>query len=105
MKYKAYLKQEGYGCDYTIACGINVIDITANNIDEATEQVSDYIFTNYCEDVKLESCEIYEINQIVKIDLVDIYNKKRLHDEEIELYKIELDELKKYQELKAKYGN
>lgn len=43
MKYKAYLYQEG-GCDYTIGCGIRVIDIEASNIEEAQKELKNLSF-------------------------------------------------------------
>lgn len=32
MKYYAYLKQEGEGCDYTIGCGNTLITLNAEKI-------------------------------------------------------------------------
>lgn len=39
MIYKAYLKQQGEGCDYTIGCAQTVIEIEAQNIDEAKQKL------------------------------------------------------------------
>jgi hypothetical protein len=39
MEYKAYLKQNGEGCDYTIGCGQTVISIDAQNVLEAKQKL------------------------------------------------------------------
>jgi hypothetical protein len=73
MKYKAYLKQAVEGCDYTIGCAQTVINIEASNIVEAKELLFKEIKENYTNDSRLESCEIYEINEIEECDLESWY--------------------------------
>ena len=43
MKYKAYLKQDGEGCDYTIGCGQTIVELQANNKEEAKEKLTQLI--------------------------------------------------------------
>lgn len=100
MIYKAYIKQNAEGCDYTIGCGETVITIDATDIDDATEQLCDIIEENYTGERELESCEIYEINNVINYNLKDCYSKiSNKHNEDKqkridELERIEFERLK-----------
>ena len=74
MKYKAHLIQDGEGCDYTIACGQEVIDIDADNLDDAMGMLVDIIQEEYINDRTLFHCELYEITDILSVDLDKVYN-------------------------------
>jgi len=65
MFYKAYLKQRGDGCDYTIGCAQTVVDIDAKNIDEASLKLLQIIKESYSGDRELEYYELYEINKVI----------------------------------------
>lgn len=43
MKYYAYLKQKGEGCDYTIGCAQTIRTFEANDDDDAKLKLSDII--------------------------------------------------------------
>lgn len=73
-KYKAYLVQSGEGCDYTIGCAQTVINIEANNMEEAKEKLTEIIKEEYYDFQELESAELYECNQVFKMPLNDIYD-------------------------------
>ena len=104
MKFKAYLIQDGEGCDYTIACGKKVIDIDATDLDSAYDKLFEIIEEEYTGDNQLKSVELYEINEIYKID-INNYNsfirKKILDKKEKEKNDFELLELER---LMKKYG-
>lgn len=104
MIYKAYLKQQGEGCDYTIGCAQTVIEIEAQNIDEAKQKLYQKIEDFYTGERGLELCELYEINEVVTIDLNEWY--KRIDDAEyaIEQQRKEDLERKEFERLKAKFG-
>jgi len=98
MEYKAYLKQNGEGCDYTIGCAQTVISIDAQNILEAKQKLYQKIKEEYsCE---IDFCEIYEINQIVLCDLGEIFTENL----ELENQRVEEHERKEFERLKAKFG-
>ena len=88
MIYKAYLKQSGEGCDYTIGCGRTMITIIATDIEDAKIKLIEEIEDNYSGDQKLVLCELYEINEVFTCDLDEIYNvvkKEKIYLTEDEL--------------------
>jgi hypothetical protein len=102
MKYKAYLKQKGEGCDYTIGCGQTVINLKTNNLPDAISELENEIIENYSfDETKLQSCELYEINSITIVDVDSIYNKekllymKELEEEKLRAERAEFERLKK----------
>jgi hypothetical protein len=106
MKYKAYLKQDGEGCDYTIGCGQTIYDIEASSLVEATERFFEIIKQEYSgEERRLDSAEIYEVATIVEVDVKGIY--KRIDDAEAkELAKRKEEaEKKEFERLQVKFGS
>ena len=103
MEYKAYLKQSGEGCDYTIGCAQLVINIEANNIEEAKHKLSLIIIDDYgqFDEVSLSSAELYEVNEVFKMPVEEIYAKnnelkrKNTEIEQEKLDAIEFERLKK----------
>ena len=105
MKYKAFIRQAGEGCDYTIACGKTVIDLEANSIPEAMVKLYQAVKEDYSNDERrLESAEIFEVNRIENIDMKEIYRQiddaERLGQAKEE----EETERKEFERLKAKFG-
>lgn len=105
MKYKAYLEQKSEGCDYSIACGQKVISIDAINIEEAKEKLTTIIIEEYSHDeYLLEYVEIYEINEVFKIDIIDIYKRRDDIINQNKLIKMNEFERIEYERLKQKFG-
>lgn len=104
--YKAYLNQNNEGCDYTIGCGKTVIDIKASSMEEAKKKLAEKIVEENSDDeTLLQSAEIYEIEQVFRMDVISIYQEaKRLRDEERDRETSE-KEKKEFERLKAKFGN
>jgi 2,3-bisphosphoglycerate-independent phosphoglycerate mutase len=105
MIYKAYLKQDGEGCDYTIGCGQIVIDVEASNIEDAKLQLYKEIEENYTGESELELCELYEIKQVVVCNLKEWYKRIEDADYAIKQQEIEAIEREEFERLKAKFGN
>ena len=103
MIYKAYLKQCDEGCDYTIGCAQTVINIIANDIDQAKLILFNEISENYRGERKLILCELYEINEVVNCDLDDWYNKMSNIDNLIKQQEIEDIERIEYERLRKKF--
>jgi len=103
MKYIAYIKQEGEGCDYTIACGETVIEIIADTLDNAWDKLLEQIEENYSGERSLESCVLYEVSNTEYMNLDKVY--KHIEAKELQaLYKKELEaEHKEYERLKNKF--
>lgn len=71
MKYIAVLKQSG-GCDYTIGCGIEVIEIDETERSGALDKL-DEIVDDYKDTDGLESITLYEISSVVNVPLDNNY--------------------------------
>lgn len=99
--YKAYLFQEG-GCDYTIGCGHQIVDIEAISMTEAKEKILEII--DYYSINNLDSVEIYEISEVFEVDLDAIKYKIKKEEENAKFMQKELEELKEFERLKNKYG-
>lgn len=105
MNYKAYLKQDGEGCDYTIGCAQTVINIEANTMPEAFTKLYNIIAESYTGDRSLGYCELYEVNQIITLNLEKWY--KMIENSEKSDYQIQIEKEEKelYLKLKEKFGD
>lgn len=105
MKYKVYLEQDN-GCDYTIACGKKVRDLTSTNIDDATNEASNLIMEEYSYDEgKLAKATVFEVAREVQMNVIEICKRKdAMQHQEVELIK-KHEELAELARLKAKYPN
>lgn len=101
MIYKAYLKQPGEGCNYTIGCGQTVITIDASDMEDALEKISKEIKEYYnTRETRLAICEIYEVNQVFECDVNKIY-KVITEEERIKKQKLKDDlERKEFERLR-----
>jgi len=102
--YKAHIVQEAEGCDYTIGCGLNVIDLDSKTLESAKVELIKVIKEYYTGDNQLEHAELYEINEIVEMDLDMIYKEVELEDEQQELNDREEQERKEYDEVRRSQG-
>lgn len=101
-KYKAFISQ-GDGCDYTIGCGKTVINLDADSLEKALEQFIEIVRKEYSGEYKLESAEVYEINEIHSINMKKLYEgiyKDNAHQALIEL---EEEEKREFERLKQKF--
>jgi hypothetical protein len=84
-KFIAVLEQD-HGCDYTIACGVKVIDLESENLSDAHNELTSKIEEEYTGDSKLSRATIYEVKGEHSINLKEIYNnittKKQLASKE-----------------------
>lgn len=102
MKYVAILKQASEGCDYTIGCGINVIEYDSSTTMEAALALKELIKTNYSNpENRLKEVKLLEAPRLFEVDLQRWYNeidteeKKRMEDETRKKELAELERLKK----------
>jgi len=103
MIYKAYLKQSGEGCDYTIGCGQTVISLKATSTEEAVEELYREIEENYTGESELESCELYFIDKVVVYDNDQLYGRSREAKDKARRELVEEFERLEFERLKAKY--
>lgn len=105
MKYKAYLKQAGEGCDYTIGCAQTVINIEATSMEEAKQKLTAKIIEEYSYDEgMLDSAELYECSEVFAMPIDDIYAKKEQLKQQEEQRKQEESERREYERLKHKFS-
>ena len=105
MKYKAYLKQAGEGCDYTIGCAQTVIEIDATSMEEAKQKLTDTIIEDYSYDERmLDSAELYECNEVFAMPVDEIYAKKEQLEQQEQQRKQEEAERREYERLKHKFS-
>ena len=104
MKYIAHLVQKGEGCDYTIGCGLVVRELSADNMEDAREELKEIIKEEYSYDeAYLEKATLYEVNEVVDVDVDAIYNEKA-EDKKVEKEKEErIKDYEKFLELKKKF--
>ncbi|MFH2020098.1 MAG: hypothetical protein ABIJ34_01710 [archaeon] len=103
-KYIAYIKQEGEGCDYTIACGEKVIEIDENNWREAHVNLVKLILEDYNDDeTRLRSAILVEIAKHKEINLDLIYAEAEAEAKREYENREELNEKSEYNRLKKKF--
>jgi hypothetical protein len=105
MKYVAYLKQDGEGCDYTIGCGLEMVKLKSDNLESAESELIDMIRESYTGDTSLESAKIYEVSNEKSVDLRSVYKKISDEKESIKRKKLEDSEKNEYERLVKKFGN
>ena len=104
MIYKAYLSQEG-GCDYTIGCGKEVIEIEADNMDDAKKELERRIKENYYDEFEINEAILFEINEEFNMDIKEIYKNRENEIKEENRKKEQIKEKEEYERLKNKYNN
>jgi len=102
-KYILFMKQKGYGCDYTIGCGIQLIFLDADNLKDAKEEAKQTL-----EDYGAWRGEDNELNKFLVMEVLgtydflqEFYDEKEREDreyEEAEEREKELAELRRLQE-------
>jgi len=104
MEYKAYLKQSGEGCDYTIGCAQTVINIEATSMEEAKQKLTTTIIEEYNNDERiLDSAELYECNEVFAMPIDDIYAKVEQFEQQEKQKQQEETERREYERLKNKF--
>jgi len=105
MIYKVLLTQQGEGCDYSISCGTDLVNIEAKNIEEATEKLTSLIEEVYNHDMAMiESAEIFEIRNSAIVDVSSIYSYINNKEKDAENKKNEDDERTEFERLKKKFS-
>lgn len=100
MEYKAILIQAGEGCDHTIGCGQNLINVPGENSNEAMKNLKEHILENYTDERSLESAILLLVKRTVTLDVNWLYNEA---DKE-KVKSKDQDELEEYERLHKKFG-
>lgn len=103
-QYKAYLVQDGEGCDYTIACGHLMIDLESNNMEDAVRELAEIIRSEYShEETRLERAIVIEVTRTVNMSLYELYKEVQKEREEKRIKEKEAKELAELERLQKKY--
>ncbi len=107
MNYIAILEQEN-GCDYTIGCGIKIIQLHSNNLEEAKADLKNILLRdNYlsenCPETLISSAKLYEVSYLINFNIHDLINEKKEEQFIKDMSKQRDEELKLLSKLKAKY--
>ena len=103
MKYIAHVVQNGEGCDYTIGCGLQVVQLSADNLEDAKQELKEIIKEQYFDDQELESAVIYEVSNAHDVDLDAIYNNMNDDAQSEEVERQRISDFEEYQRLKKKF--
>lgn len=104
--YLLVLKQSG-GCDYTIGCGVKVLDIYADDLEDAQQQTEETIaarggYGN--RETRIDSAVLYKVEKSSIHDLNGVRARRKAEREAEEAREKEEAEKAELERLKAKYG-
>lgn len=102
MKYYAYLKQKGEGCDYTIGCGNILVKIEASSDKEAVEKLSKNIKENYFDEQELSSVKLFK--EEIPFDLKKVYSEMKDEKERLKKKLQNIKDREEFERLKKKLG-
>jgi LPS O-antigen subunit length determinant protein (WzzB/FepE family) len=100
MKYFAYLKQKGEGCDYTIGCAQTLISFDANDDDDAKQKLSERIQEEYTGEFELSS--VLLLKNKIEFNLKSVYDdlNKLKNDKDSKMQHIK--DMEEFERLKKK---
>jgi hypothetical protein len=101
--FKAILTQAGEGCDYTIGCGIQVINIDADNMEHAKEELFNIIQEEYIDEQSLSNAVIFEVSETHECDLTDWYQTIKEQDDLQQKNLKNAEEYAEFERLKRKF--
>lgn len=103
MKYYAYLKQEGEGCDYTIGCGNTLITLNAENDKNAKEKLKEIIIEQYSgRESMLEKAILFK--ETIDFDLKSVYDELKSKKESEKTKRQHIKDMEDFERLKKKLG-
>jgi len=99
--------QQGGGCDYTIACGTKVVNLAADNDDEAVEAAEQVMddhggFGDY--ECRVDSARILKVVGSVPFDVKAIRAERKAEAEKEAAAEKEAEERAEFERLKGKFG-
>jgi len=103
MKYYAYLKQKGEGCDYTIGCGNTLIKLNAKNDSEAKEKLKETIIEEYSgSESMLEKVILFK--ETIDFDLKSVYDDLESKKESEKTKRQHIKDMEEFEKLRKKLG-
>jgi hypothetical protein len=102
MKYYAYLKQKGEGCDYMIGCGSRLVTINANDDTEARQKLSELVKEDYVGEQELAKVLLFK--DIIDFDLKGVYDEYNQKKNSEKSRMQHLKDMEEFNRLKGKLG-
>lgn len=104
MKYLVLIEGKGYGCDYTIGCNKEWIELNlSDDIEKAEEDAIDHILKYYGDEERVESIKIVPYNFIIMADLQGYLNEMKFKEEAAAQAINDANEKAEYERLKKKF--
>lgn len=102
--YYAFFEQEN-GCDYTIACGKDLRELTSTNMSDAEKEVQKILLESYYPGSEMEVIRVTIIESVatVKLDVESVYRNILSERERQKNEEIRARELAELERLKSKY--
>lgn len=102
MKYYAYLKQKGEGCDYTIGCAQTLITFDAADDNDAKQKLAKRITEEYQDDYSLSKVMLFKDPVDFNLSEVNELAKKSKEDKKKKME--HLKDIEEFERLKKKLG-
>jgi hypothetical protein len=102
MKYFAYLKQKGEGCDYTIGCAQTIRKFDANSDSDAVKKLTEIIQEEYTGEQKLEKVLLFK--DPINFDLKSVYDELDSKKKDKESKMQHLKDMEDFERLRKKLG-
>ena len=108
-RFIAYLEQEGEGCDYTIGCGVCLIEVGGDTHEEAVAELRQMVFEDGSgfgpdSENRLKCITLYEVADTDGIPIEEWYAKYEAEQKRIAFEQASAAERAQYERLRQKYG-
>lgn len=106
-RFVAYLEQASPGCDYTIACGKQLIEIGGSTREEAIAELREMIFEDGYgphSDYRIWRITLYEVADADGIPIDEWYAEYEADQKRVALEESSAAERAQYEQLRKKYG-
>jgi hypothetical protein len=102
--YWLLIRQEGTGCDYSIACGEKFIQLKAQNEEDAlAEAAKTWEYYGGDRENKIESIKILEVQKEIDLDIDGLVSKAKEAERKCQEKQKEAQEKAEYERLKKKF--
>lgn len=113
--FLAYINQIGRGCNYTIACGEELLELKAATYEEALDEVICKVMDypnqptecegeGYDPEIELEEIILYEVSSKTILPIDEWHEEEEKQKKEIKQKELLEAEQLQYRQLKKKYG-
>ncbi|MEX3983812.1 hypothetical protein AB4Y45_33040 [Paraburkholderia sp. EG287A] len=104
--FLAHIKQDGEGCDYTLACGETTVKLKAATMADAQEEVRQMLTNTYTfkDERRLQTATIYEVSDTFTVPVDDWYAQIMLEANQAETERRTAARRAQFEKLKREFG-